>query len=151
MTILEASWRLGGKVVTPRFASADVRYEAGAAEFYDYEHFGHDPLKELIAELGLSIRPMGGPAVIVEGQVIANLDDVRDRLGAHAATALLDFDRQARDRMTPREFYASGDHDVSAALADGGRFDSVISGIACPRARRFVEHMIHSDLAAEPT
>ena len=151
VTILEASGRLGGKVVTPRFGSADVRYEAGAAEFYDYEHFGHDPLKELIAELGLPIRPMGGPAVIVDGQVIANLDDVRDRLGSHAAAALLDFDRQARDRMTPREFYASGDRDDPAAGAEPGRFDSVIGGIACPRARRFVEHMIHSDLAAEPS
>ena len=47
--------------------------------------------------------------------MIANTEDVRDRLGAHAHAALLAFDRAARDRMTPREFYASGDDDHSTA------------------------------------
>jgi len=148
VTLFEASDRLGGKVATPRFA-AGVRYEAGAAEFYDYEHFGLDPLKELVQELGLPIRPMGGPAVVVDGQVVANVDDVRDRLGPRAAEALLEFDRRARDRMTPREFYASGDSDAGGAPATG-RFDAMLAGIGCDRARRFVEHLIHSDLAAEP-
>ncbi len=150
VTLFEASDRLGGKVATPRFASADVRYEAGAAEFYDYEHFGHDPLKDLVRELGLPIRPMGGPAVIVDGHVIANTDDLRDRLGAGAEDSLRAFDRRARDRMTPREFYASGDADAPAAAAGAGRFDATLSAIGCARARSFVEHMIHSDLAAEP-
>lgn len=148
MTLFEASDRLGGKILTPCFATG-VRYEAGAAEFYDYEHFGIDPLKDLVRELGLPIRPMGGPAVVVEGDVIANLDDVRDRLGQRAAEALLEFDRRARDRMTPREFYASGEADSGVAPA-AGRFDALLADMACPRARRFVEHLIHSDLAAEP-
>ena len=151
VTIFEASDRLGGKVITPRFESADVRYEAGAAEFYEYEHLGHDPLKELIRELGLPIRPMGGPAVIVEGQVVANLDDLRERLGADAERSLLDFDRRARDRMTPREFYRSGDVDLPPSPAGLRRFDTTLSEIACPNARRYVEHLIHSDLAAEPS
>ena len=151
VTIYEASDRLGGKVITNRFETADVRYEAGAAEFYEYEHLGHDPLKELIRELGLPIRPMGGPAVIVDGHVVANLDDVRDRLGADAERSLLDFDRRARDRMTPREFYRSGDVDVSPSAAGARRFDATLSEIDCPNARRYVEHLIHSDLAAEPS
>jgi protoporphyrinogen oxidase len=150
MTVLEASDRLGGKVFTPRFGSSGTRYEAGAAEFYDYEHFGNDPLKDLVRELGLPIRPMGGSAVIVDDAVVANLDDVRDRLGAEAAACLLAFDATARDRMTPREFYASGDPGDAATAAAHRPFDRSIGEIADDRARRFVERMIHSDLATEP-
>lgn len=148
VTIFEASERLGGKVQTGQFGSALVRYEIGAAEFYDYERHGRDPLKDLALELGLPIRPLSGPVVMVRGQPIANLDDVRDRLGAASANALLAFDRQARDRMTPREFYASGSLD-GAASSDHERFDATIAGIPDPQARRFVTHLIHSDLAAE--
>ena len=35
VTLYEASDRLGGKVRTMRFTSADVRYEEGAAEIYE--------------------------------------------------------------------------------------------------------------------
>jgi phytoene dehydrogenase-like protein len=126
-TILEASGRLGGKISTPTFESSGTRYEAGAAEFYDYEHFGHDPLKDLVRELGLRIRPMGGPAVLVDDAVVANLDDLRDRLGAEAAAALLAFDTTARDRMTPREFYAAGDPGEATTAAAPRPFGG------CPR------------------
>ena len=68
LTLYEAGSRLGGKVLTPQFSRHAVRYEAGAAEFYDYSRFGSDPLKELIAELGLPIRAMGGPAVVKIGR-----------------------------------------------------------------------------------
>ena len=149
MTILEASDRLGGKVHTAQFASAAVRYEVGAAEFYDYERLGHDSLKALVRELGLPIRSLSGPVVLVDGHPIANVDDVRDRLGPLAADALLEFDRQARDRMTPREFYSSGGSDVPVA-ADPARFDTTLACISSPRARLYVENLIHSDLAAEP-
>src|SRR5436309_1884485 len=42
ITLFEASPRLGGKVLTKRFAAAPVFYEAGAAELYQY---GNDPLQ----------------------------------------------------------------------------------------------------------
>ncbi len=150
VTLYEASERLGGKVFTPQFTSTGPRYEAGAAEFYNYEHFGHDPLRELIEEFGLPVRTMSGPAVVIDGQVIANIDDVRDHLGHQASAALLEFDRVARDHMTPREFYASGDTDTHAPPPATVRFDAMLTDITCPRAKHFVEHMIHSDLAAEP-
>jgi len=149
VTVFEASDRLGGKVQTAQFASAAVRYEVGAAEFYDYERLGHDSLKDLVRELGLPLRPLSGPVVMVDGHPIANVDDVRDRLGPAAAHALLEFDRQARDRMTPREFYQSGSTDVSVA-PDPARFDTTIAGISCPQARLYIKNLIHSDLAAEP-
>lgn len=149
VTIFEASDRLGGKVQTAQFASAAVRYEVGAAEFYDYERLGRDPLKDLVLELGLPLRPLNGPVVLVDGHPIANVDDVRDRLGSAAANALLAFDRQARDRMTPREFYSSGSVDIAVA-PDPARFDATLTSIADPQARSYVKHLIHSDLAAEP-
>ena len=43
--IFEASPRLGGKILTSRFNSAPVTYEAGAAELYDYSAVGPDPLR----------------------------------------------------------------------------------------------------------
>jgi len=149
VTIFEASSRLGGKMQTGQFASTNVRYEVGAAELYDYERLGRDPLKDLVLELGLPIRPLSGPVVVVDGHPIANVDDVRDRLGPAAAQALLAFDRQARDRMTPREFYASGNTDPPVA-PETARFDTTLASIASPHARHYVNHLIHSDLAAEP-
>jgi hypothetical protein len=80
VTLYEAGPRLGGKILTPCFRSLPIRYEAGAAEFYDYSQFDDDSLKSLIAELGLPVRPMGGPAVVINHRILANLDDLRDEL-----------------------------------------------------------------------
>ncbi len=151
VTIFEGSQRLGGKLFSPRFENSNARYEAGAAEFYDYAHFGDDPLKDLVLEMGLTVQPMGGPSVVVDGRVLSNVDDVRDVLGAEAVSSLLAFDRSARDRLTPREFHASGDFDLSNPDSRHHCFGETISSIDCPRARKYVCHMIHSDLAAEPT
>ncbi|MFM8639123.1 MAG: FAD-dependent oxidoreductase, partial [Planctomycetota bacterium] len=150
ITLYESSDRLGGKVRTMHFKSADVRYEAGAAEFYDYSHFGHDPLRDLVEELGLPIRVLGGSAMVVDGAVISSTDDVRSCLGSHAEASLLAFDRLARDRMTPSEFYASGDDGHATAREPVAGFGATLETIDSAVARRYVEHLIHSDLAAEP-
>lgn len=71
ITLYEAGDRLGGKVLTRQFRSAPVAYEAGAAELYDYSHLGPDPLRELIAEFGLTTRPMSGETVILGDRVIS--------------------------------------------------------------------------------
>ena len=44
VTIFEASSRVGGKILTPRFQNAPMNYEAGAAEFYDYSQIEEDAL-----------------------------------------------------------------------------------------------------------
>lgn len=150
MTLFEASDRLGGKILTPRFQQANVKFEAGAAEFYDYSQHDEDPLKMLIAELGLSISPMAGSAVISNDQVLANLDDIRKQLGEKVYQSLLDFDAKARDRMTPQEFHASDYPDGYNQRPDRNHFDSVLAEIAEPAARQYVEVLIHSDLATEP-
>ena len=45
ITILEASQRLGGKLLTRQFSEYGVFYEAGVAELYDYSPIGPDPLR----------------------------------------------------------------------------------------------------------
>lgn len=151
VTVFEASSRLGGKILSPHFAAAPVRYEAGAAEFYDYSSHDEDPLKELIAELGLSISPMGGSAVIMNQQILANLDDVREQLGGQACSALQRFDRVAKDWVTPQEFYASDYPEGAYQEPDRRRFDALLASVAQPQAREYIENLVHSDLATEPS
>jgi len=146
ITIFESGRRLGGKVLTPTFTAAAVTYEAGAAELYDYTPVGEDPLRDLVADLGLATVPLGGATVIVDGDPLANLDDVEAVLGTAARREVEAFDARARGGMTPREFYAADD--VAAGRPD--RFSGFTAGIRHPAARRYVETMIHSDLATEP-
>jgi len=151
ITIFEATGRLGGKVFTPTFTAAPVSYEAGAAEFYDYSPVDDDPLRAVVAEFGLPTVPLAGSAVYVAGRRIANLDDVADVLGPAARRELVGFDTSARGAMTPREFYLSGsDHATAPAHAlERAPFAEMLAAIPSPAARRYVEMMIHSDLATE--
>jgi len=152
ITIFEASERLGGKVITERFSAGGPRYEAGAAELYDYSAIDHDPLKELIEELRLPILPMGGTAISWRQQLLSTLDDIRDYLGPMAADSLVAFDRRAKSEVSPREFYeaihASPRRQATAGPANL-RFSNTLSRMAAP-ARQLVEQFIHSDLATEP-
>jgi monoamine oxidase len=150
VVLFEASPRLGGKILTARFGSRGPSYEAGAAELYDYSVVEGDPLRDLVAELGLATVPMGGSSVVMGGCPLANLDDVRDGLGPAAGLALAEFDRWARDRMSPWEFYAADLESAAGAEAGARRFASVLDGVREPAARRYVESLIHSDLATEP-
>ncbi|MFM9023882.1 MAG: flavin monoamine oxidase family protein [Planctomycetaceae bacterium] len=148
ITIYEATHRLGGKVWTRSFDRLPARYEAGAAEFYDYSGVGPDPLKELVRDLGLSITPLGGSALLADGRLLATIDDVRDVLGPAAADALERFDRAAHDAVGPHDFYR-GERGPHAALLDVG-FDALLAEVRHPAARRYIERLIHSDLATEP-
>jgi monoamine oxidase len=149
ISIFEASDRVGGKIMTPRFDSANALYEAGAAELYDYTPVGDDPLKELVEELGLSTSPMGGNSVYMESAFISNLDDVEQRLGPRARRALQDFDRAARDSISPREFFDSGGSEP-IAYSPGARFNATIDRPENAAAKSYLQHLLHSDLATEP-
>jgi monoamine oxidase len=149
VTILEAADRLGGKVRTCRFSSAPVRYEAGAAEFYDYSGIDEDPLRELIETLGLPTLPLGGGSIHLGGHMLASLDDIRVRLGPGAASAVERFDRLAKDALSPREFYEAMGPPAVADSLDGG-FHHLLDTIQPALARGYVERLIHSDLATEP-
>ncbi|HYV36684.1 MAG TPA: FAD-dependent oxidoreductase [Gemmataceae bacterium] len=149
-TIFEASSRIGGKILTNHFACAPVAYEAGAAELYDYSRVGEDPLRELIAELGLSTRPIGGSSIFVNDQLVTDIHDTRDRLSESAWTALQQFDHCARDWMTPKEFYKSDwkDGDQDPMLTES--FQALLGRTLNADARHYVETLVHSDLATEP-
>ena len=150
LTIFEASERLGGKILTPRFSSQAVHYEAGAAEFYDYSPVDEDPLKALVAELGLATLPMGGNSVVVDGQAISNLDDLRRCLGDAACQSLIRFHWAARDHLTPRDFFRSGGDETLPVYQPQQRFDSYLQQVDDTSTARFIETWIHSDLATEP-
>ena len=149
-TIYEASARLGGKVLTPQFASAPVNYEGGAAELYDYSHVGEDPLRELVERLGLRVKPMTGASVILDGKVLNGPDDVGRRYGEPARRALLDFDGRARRWMGPEEFYDSDWRESNADPKAHTTFEDELAEVPDEAARRYLRAMVHSDLATEP-
>jgi hypothetical protein len=68
-----------------------------------------DRLEAIFLFLGLPMRPMGGASVVMNDRVLGNLDDIREQLGPATYRPFLQFDRLAKDRMTPLEFYYS-DH-----------------------------------------
>lgn len=150
VTLLEASSRVGGKIVTDRFESRPVAFEAGAAELYDNSPIEEDPLKELCLELGLPLAPMGGNSVFLDERLIANLDDLEQHLGRDARAAVEEFERRALDRMGPHEFYEA-DSPLAYSDANAGEgFDRLIDAIGNADAERYVRTLIHSDLATEP-
>ena len=150
ITIYERSPRLGGKVITPRFDSENVRYEAGAAEIYDYSEFeDEDPLKDLIKELGLPITTMGGSSAIMQNQFINHLEDIKSKLGVKAYSDFLHFDQLCKGTISPQEFYTCDDPDVAAFIKNDTKFHEVTDKLKGP-AKEFIEQFIHSDLATEP-
>jgi monoamine oxidase len=150
ITLFEASPRLGGKVLTPRFESAPIRYEAGAAELYDYSQLGPDPLKDLITELGLTTTTMRGGTVVIGDKFLKTEADVRAAFGDATCEALRQFNRLAKRAISPAEYYESdwkADNDDPMA---SHTFRALLARIKDPAARRFVEVAVHSDLATEP-
>jgi monoamine oxidase len=149
-TIFEASPRLGGKILTSQFACAPVTYEAGAAELYDYSVVGPDPLRELVAELGLATTPMEGNKVILNDHCQESRENAVTQWDASAFRAWEQFDQRAREWMGPRQFYDSdwkeGDGDPLARQS----FQSVLAHIPDEKVRRYLQTMFHSDLATEP-
>jgi protoporphyrinogen oxidase len=149
-TIYEASSRLCGKVLTKQFSSAPVAYEAGAAELYDYSQTGEDPLRELIDELGLTVKPMNGASVVIDNQVLHDLDDVGRVYGESTRQALLAFDTRARQWMSPQEYYDADWQDSNADPMAGRTFYDELAQVEGEAARRYLRTLVHSDLATEP-
>ncbi len=148
--IVEASGRVGGKIFTPHMPHTNFAYEAGVAEIYDYSQLGADPLKNLILDLGLAITPMDGEAVVFEGKLLGNEDEVRHHLGQEASERLDALARSARLAFSPESYYQSdweqGLHDP----ATRDTFAKFLDEIGDERVRRYVETVVHSDLATQP-
>lgn len=150
ITLFEAADRIGGKVQTQKFTTADVTYELGAAELYDYSRNGCDSLRELVEELGLPTQPMEGCGVVIDGKWIGNLDDFRDAFGGVELKNFLNFHRYAQDQITPYEFYAADHPEGLPKQLVNSSFVPFLDRFASPVVRRYVQTLIHSDLATEP-
>lgn len=150
ITIFEADSRVGGKIITRQFSLAPVRYEAGVAELYNYSQLGPDPLRELVAELGLSVSPMVGETVVMDNRILKSPDDIGSEFGEHASRAWKDFNRAARSAISPAQYYESDwETDNKDPLANES-FHELLTKIGDDAARRYVEVRVHSDLATEP-
>lgn len=150
ITLFEASPRLGGKIVTQKFNMAPVAYEAGAAELYDYSMLGPDPLRELIAEIGLSISPMAGETVVLNNRLLKTDADIQREFGETTWKALQRFKRQARAAISPAEYYESNWEEDNADPLSKHSFRALLKRVPDDTARRYLEVMVHSDLATEP-
>lgn len=148
--LFEASQRLGGKIQTQHFTSQSQRYEAGAAEFYDYSQFDEDGLKSLISELGLLTMPFAGQSVMVGEQVMTNLDDIQHVWGSHARRELEQFHLAARDSLSPLEFYLSNSEESPPLISPQQNFSTTLEKLRDPHLQRYLQTLIHSDLATEP-
>ncbi len=150
ITLFEASNRLGGKIVTRQFITAPVSYEAGAAELYDYSQLGPDPLRELVAALGLSVHGMGGETVVLGDRVMRNLAEVRRECGDETWRALRRFTRKARTAISPAEYYESDWKEDNDDTLSNCSFRALLDRVPDALARRYIEVSVHSDLATEP-
>jgi monoamine oxidase len=149
-TIYEASPRLGGKILTQKFVSCPVGYEAGAAELYDYSQVGEDPLRELIEELGLTVKPMGGSSVVLDGHLLRDLDDLGHVYGDPTRRAVAEFDARAHRWSSPQEYYDSDWRESNADPMAGRSFSDELAKVPDEAARKFLHTLVHSDLATEP-
>lgn len=150
VTIFEAGDRLGGKLVTRRFPATGALYEAGAAELYDYSHVGDDPLRELVDELGLPTAPLEGGAVFFGGRKVEGAKDIAAELGDDVAGAIADFSAAARRHFSPADYYEDAAAAGNCGPLAGRTYADELLDVANPLARRFIEVVAHSDVAAEP-
>lgn len=149
VTIFEADGRLGGKVLTGRFSVAPVPYEAGVAELYRYRD---DPLYLLITKvLKLPVVAMNGKTVVFENHIVRNEGDIRRCFGKKTADALHRFHKTSRALRRFPEFYDSGWPKDNRHPWQPRSMASVLKEVPDKVARRYLETLIHSDLATEPS
>lgn len=149
-TIFEATSRLGGKVAAGHFSKAPIAYEAGAAELYDYSGVGPDPLRELVSSLGLSVAPMDGRGVFLDGNLLAGENDLGFWYGPQALAAYRALLRRARSLCSPAEYYESDWKEDNNDPLARQTFHEFLSTIKDENVRRYIEVCVHSDVAAEP-
>lgn len=149
-TIFEAGSRVGGKIVTRRFATAPAIYEAGVAELYDYSMIGEDPLKELIAGLGLSTVPMEGETVVIGDRILRSPSDIERLCGRKTAAAIEAFREKCAEWMSPAEYYENAEVDaLDVSLGKITAQELLEREIDDWTARTYIRVAARSDLATE--
>jgi len=148
-TVFEATSRIGGKLHTRKFSSVDAAYESGVAECYGCVG-EDDPLRSLVADLGLETIPTAGSTVVMQGQIIRDDEDLA-RVGGPAARAAVESFRAISAQAVSIDEWrgrlaAEGAADPAAAMTGTDLLELVDDDFA----RRYLALLAHSDLAAEP-
>jgi protoporphyrinogen oxidase/SAM-dependent methyltransferase len=150
VTIYEASDRLGGKILSPKFDSAPAMFEAGVAEIYDYSMSGPDPLRELIQHFGLQTIPMDAKQVHLDGELLKDVPGMRRKYGAKTADAIEAFRNRCAEMVSPATYYEGiGAHDNKHPWAYVTCEALLDKEIDDPTAKRFFKVMARSDIATE--
>ncbi len=150
ITIFEASERVGGKILTRKFDSADAMYEAGVAEIYDYSMTGPDPLRELIQHFGLQTIPMDAEQVMLDGELLNDVPGMRRKYGDKTANAIEAFRKRCASMVSPIEYYEGvGAHDNENPWAYMTCEELLDKEVSDPIAKRFFKVMSRSDIATE--
>jgi monoamine oxidase len=150
VTLLEASHRLGGKIQTGQFEAAPVMYETGVAECYAYEPIGHDPLRQLIQELGLTAVPTHSSAFVLDGALLRHESDIGTCCGDGTLRAIEDFHRQAV-ALLPLASWNRGFVPQDYAHPWAHRTcEEILEQVTDPVARKYLRAGAHSDMATEP-
>ena len=100
--------------------------------------------------MGLSTTPMDGRTVIFKDLFIKNSEDVFRKLGPTTWAALQEFDIRSKEWMSPEQFYDSDWREGDSNPLMNENFHSVLAQIPDVAARRYIQTMVHSDLATEP-
>ena len=151
ITILEASERPGGKLITGQFAGVG-RYEAGVAEIYDYSALGPDPLRELIeTDLELEIKHIEGGPCVLDGRIIQNVEQLGEYFGEATQRESAAFRARCAELYSPAHFYQSlRERDQCHPWANLSGEAILEHEIRDKMARRYIRIMSHSDVAAAP-
>jgi len=152
ITIFEASNRLGGKLMTGKFAKADALYEIGVAEIYDYAHLGFDPLKDLITNrLGLPIKKMDSESVVIDDKIMNHVPDIGRLMGKKTMDAVVNFRKKCASMMTTDQYFEGvGRDDNEHPWMFKSGLDVLLDEIKDEGARRFMRINAHSDIAIGP-
>jgi protoporphyrinogen oxidase len=150
ITVLEATPRFGGKILTKQFEAAPVIYEAGVAELYHPKKLD-DTLLDLLKEYGFSFIKMGGDASIYKGRVVIDMNAIKDVVGESCWKSLTEFIRLGKQHRKPEDFAGAGwpadnNHPWSKLTLREVLDKYVLNG----DAKMFFEKIIKSDLATEP-
>jgi monoamine oxidase/SAM-dependent methyltransferase len=150
LTVLEATDRLGGKLLTRRFPASGIAYDAGVAEIYDYSGLGDDPLAKLVDALGLTSRPIDSATFVVGDRILAGMDAVGRELGGETRRQIEDFRRLCATTISPSAYYEGrGDGAAARVLGRTNGQDLLHRHVSDDAARRFLRAAVHSDVAAD--
>ena len=149
-TLFEATERLGGKIQTRRFDSAELLYEGGVAECYDYSGIGPDSLRRLVEDLRLGTRPIEGGAVFLDGSWVRDAGDIQRRFGRETARAIEGFRARASDLLPIDAWYRDCWKDDDAHPWARRSCEDVLTEVSDPMAQKYLRITAHSDLATEP-